>query len=129
MMLPLTRDPVTSFGFSLSFIGWWGWPFWVLNVFPSLNLVSAVLLLTVIPISISLAVGVLLSTRTKLGLRSSVYASITAYYIVGTTYFVLSRTLWGRAPDVAFEIALPLWLLILLASVLISSRVAERVVK
>ncbi|MEM2208195.1 MAG: hypothetical protein QXG17_05845 [Sulfolobales archaeon] len=67
--------------------------------------------------------------RTKLGLRSSVYASITAYYIVGTAYFALLRTLWRRAPDVAFEIALPLWLLILLASALLSSRVAERAVK
>ncbi|MEM4815857.1 MAG: hypothetical protein QXR23_08985 [Ignisphaera sp.] len=129
LMLTLTRDLLVSLGFCVIFIGWWGWLFWLLELFPSVDLALALFLLTIIPISISLALGFLLYRCTGLGLRSRVYTSVSAYYIIGTLYFTLLKALVGRAPDIDFKIALPIWLTILLVSTFISSRLVESMVK
>ncbi|MEM1526475.1 MAG: hypothetical protein QXH10_09090 [Ignisphaera sp.] len=129
LMFTLTRDLLVSLGFCVIFIGWWGWLFWFLEVFPSVDLALALFLLTITPISISQVLGFLLSKYTGLGLRSRIYTSVSAYYIIGTLYFTLSKILLGRAPDIDFKIALPIWLTILLISTFISSRFVKSIVK
>ncbi|MEM4584174.1 MAG: hypothetical protein QW611_04285 [Ignisphaera sp.] len=129
LMFTLTHNLLMSLGYCVSFIGWWGWIFWIFDVFPSVDIALYILLSTIVPISISLVIGFLLSKYIDLGLRSRIYTSISAYYITGTLYFMMLKILLGRAPDIDFIIVLPIWLTILVISTLISNRFIENISK
>ncbi|MEM0490183.1 MAG: hypothetical protein QXH73_03095 [Ignisphaera sp.] len=129
LMFTLTHNLLMSLGYCVSFIGWWGWIFWIFNVFPSVDIALYILLSTIVPISISLVIGFLLSKYIDLGLRSRIYISVSAYYITGTLYFMMLKILLGRAPDIDFIIVLPIWLTILVISTLISNRFIENISK
>uniref|UniRef100_A0A832AU58 Uncharacterized protein n=1 Tax=Ignisphaera aggregans TaxID=334771 RepID=A0A832AU58_9CREN len=129
LMFTLTHNLLMSLGYCVSFIGWWGWIFWIFDVFPSVDIALYILLSTIVPISISLVIGFLLSKCIDLGLRSRIYISVSAYYITGTLYFMMLKILLGRAPDIDFIIVLPIWLTILVISTLISNRFIESISK
>jgi hypothetical protein len=110
--------PLDGLGLYLALFSWWGWP-----LRATLELAESlfVLLALVIPVITALAIRLALERVLK-DFWANLYISATAYYIVGTIYYLTAP--YPR-PDVDVAISLLVWIPLLLISCSISRRISQ----
>lgn len=115
----LTKDMLTGLGMYVGFISWWGWFF----RYTELDLFLQIVLGVFAPIALAIMLRYIFICRNSLKGINGLILSLTAYYIVGTVYYIL---LPGRRPDIDLMIAFSIWIPLLVASSYISYNILLR---